>query len=94
MNKTIKTRTKNKIAKIVSNKRKIRRFLFNRDGTGCFYCNTRLNFETATIDHLIPKSQGGSDNLDNLVLACHECNIGKGAKSLNEFIGSKLKVVV
>jgi 5-methylcytosine-specific restriction endonuclease McrA len=85
--------TKNKIAKIVGNKRRIRRFLFNRDGTKCFYCNVKLNFETATIDHLIPKSQGGSDNLDNLVLACHGCNINKGSKSLDEFIGNKFKAV-
>lgn len=34
----------------------------------------------ATVDHVIPRAKGGSDDLENLVLACHKCNLDKGAK--------------
>jgi 5-methylcytosine-specific restriction endonuclease McrA len=33
----------------------------------------------ATIDHVIPLSRGGKDHIDNLALACRECNERKGA---------------
>lgn len=32
----------------------------------------------ATFDHVIPRSRGGSDHLDNLVLSCYPCNSAKG----------------
>lgn len=38
---------------------------------------------TATVDHLVPKSAGGSNDLDNLVIACHPCNTGRGAGRKN-----------
>lgn len=38
-----------------------------------------------TVDHVIPVSRGGSHDLDNLVLACHNCNSRKGVKSYEEF---------
>lgn len=34
----------------------------------------------ATIDHVVPLSRGGTDDLDNLVLACNVCNARKGAR--------------
>ena len=34
--------------------------------------------DMATEDHIILKSDGGSDKLENLVLACHECNERRG----------------
>jgi 5-methylcytosine-specific restriction endonuclease McrA len=42
----------------------------------CEYCHSpeRSSSDTFTIDHLIPKSFGGSDELDNLALACRRCN--------------------
>ena len=42
----------------------------------CEYCHSpeRLSANRFTIDHLIPRSLGGSDKLDNLALACRRCN--------------------
>ena len=48
-------------------------------GTACAYCGIQDNLEW---EHVIPKSRGGSDNIDNLVLACRECNAAKGTKDV------------
>ncbi len=48
--------------------------LMIRDGKRCFYCDLELAPETATVEHLLPRSCGGSDDLANLALACRPCN--------------------
>ena len=35
----------------------------------------------ATRDHVIPSSKGGGDELDNLVMACHDCNVERGNRN-------------
>lgn len=40
------------------------------------------DFELMTIDHVIPKSKGGLDRLNNLVPSCNRCNTKKGSKLL------------
>ena len=42
----------------------------------CEYCHSpeRLSANRFTVDHIIPKSLGGTDNIDNLALACRRCN--------------------
>lgn len=44
----------------------------------CSYCGEPLTEETATMDHVIPRHLGGTDDVDNLTLACEKCNRGKG----------------
>jgi len=54
--------------------------IFRRDGFRCFYCGTRGNETTGaglTIDHVIPEALGGTDDPENLVSACGDCNAGK-----------------
>jgi hypothetical protein len=48
----------------------------------CEYCHTseRWQYVRFTIDHVIPLSRGGSDNPDNLALACFHCNRRKADK--------------
>ncbi len=48
----------------------------------CWYCGC---FEISTVDHVVPKSKGGSDDLDNLVLCCKSCNSKKQDLSVHEF---------
>ena len=65
------------------NKRKNR--LIVRDGSRCFYCRVEFLPRNLTEDHLVPRKKGGTDHLDNLVLACGHCNSRKGSKSLDAF---------
>lgn len=48
----------------------------------CSYCNTPLTYKTATIDHIIPIYDGGTDKKSNLCLACKQCNRDKGHKRM------------
>lgn len=52
--------------------------IFMRDQYKCFYCNYAGTPETLTVDHIIPKSKGGTSSPDNLITSCKRCN---GAKS-------------
>jgi 5-methylcytosine-specific restriction endonuclease McrA len=58
-----------------------RRELLRRDGHKCQYCGTG---KSLTIDHVIPRSRGGSHTWDNVVIACEKCNGRKGDKYLSE----------
>jgi 5-methylcytosine-specific restriction endonuclease McrA len=55
-----------------------RRNLFRRDRSACQYCGARPGAGELTIDHVVPRSQGGVSSWENCVLACLDCN---GAKS-------------
>lgn len=55
--------------------------IFLRDGYKCCYC---LSTRNLTIDHIIPKSEGGKNTWENLVSCCHKCNARKGNKMLYE----------
>ncbi len=48
----------------------------------CEYCKTssKLTGMPLTMEHIQPKSLGGSDDLINLAAACYRCNEFKGAK--------------
>lgn len=51
----------------------------------CAYCGTPLTEETMTIDHIVPKVQGGTKALTNCYAACKRCNSLKSNKSLKHF---------
>lgn len=57
----------------------------------CAYCENIC--EVATIDHLTPKSKGGTNRQENLVVACLECNQLKGDKILENLSSLKLMPV-
>ena len=59
----------------------LRQQVLERDDYVCVYCNG-ANGEATTVDHVVPKAQGGTDELSNLVAACLKCNARKGAQSL------------
>jgi len=59
-----------------------RRNLLHRDNYTCQYCSDRRH--DLTIDHIIPKSRGGTDTWDNVVAACLKCNVKKGDRTPKE----------
>ena len=61
-----------------------RKNVWIRDNRKCFYCGKVLEYEHATLDHVIPKYKGGKDKWNNLVISCQKCNNNKGHKYLKE----------
>lgn len=53
-----------------------------RDRFTCRYCGRCAPEVVLEVDHVHPRSEGGSNDEDNLVSACHDCNSGKGATLL------------
>mgnify|MGYP002813225513 FL=1 len=52
----------------------------------CTYCHTKISRRVPpTIDHIVPLSRGGTNDLQNLTIACRSCNARKGTKSFSEF---------
>lgn len=58
--------------------------VLRRDGYSCQYCGEAAPNVTLHIDHVVPKALGGSDNPDNLVTACRDCNVGKASTRPDE----------
>ena len=61
----------------------IREYLLEKWGRKCSYCG-KVDCQLE-IEHIIPKSRGGSDRVSNLALACHDCNTKKGTQTAVEF---------
>lgn len=57
-----------------------RRGVLRRDGHRCAYCQSHAS----TIDHVVPRSRGGSDTWENLVACCLKCNNIKGDRTPQE----------
>lgn len=51
-----------------------------KDGGVCAKCGKILLLEKTTIDHLIPKYRGGTDEISNLIPMCKHCNKQKGSR--------------
>jgi len=60
--------------------KKLKNRVFKRDHGKCVYCGCAVshNDPERTLDHVIPKSKGGSNRMWNLVLSCKTCNRDKG----------------
>ena len=58
-----------------------RQNIFKRDGFQCQYCAKK---EHLTLDHVVPKTKGGSSTWENLTTACNRCNARKGGQTPKE----------
>lgn len=68
----------------------VREYLLEKWGRKCAYCgkeNVPLE-----VEHIQPKSRGGSNRVSNLALACHECNEKKGSQDLRDFLKKKPEI--
>lgn len=57
--------------------------ILKRDDFTCQYCGKKTPEVILEVDHVIPKSKNGSDDPENLVTSCFDCNRGKGAELLD-----------
>lgn len=70
-----------------------RQKVFSKTNYKCAYCGKALNMQIEpdsfscdyAIDHVVPKSKGGTNALENLLPCCKSCNSSKGTKSLEAF---------
>jgi 5-methylcytosine-specific restriction endonuclease McrA len=58
-----------------------RRNIFKRDKFVCQYCGEQPGTDALTIDHVVPRAQGGESRWDNCVLACIDCNHRKADRT-------------
>jgi 5-methylcytosine-specific restriction endonuclease McrA len=71
-----------------------RRNIFARDGNHCQYCGKKFPTSELSLDHVLPRSQGGKATWENLVCACTRCNIRKGGRTPQEAGIKLIKVPV
>ncbi|WP_092084165.1 HNH endonuclease [Bradyrhizobium brasilense] len=76
--------------------------VYNRENGRCFYCDVVVSLaarkwlqsnhprarvlNAATFDHIIPRSRGGADSVDNGVCACVSCNEARGDRPAVDFL--------
>lgn len=61
-----------------------RRNLYARDANRCQYCGRRFSTSELSLDHVIPRSRGGTNTWDNVVCCCLDCNVRKGGRTPRE----------
>jgi len=57
-----------------------KRAIWNRANYICHWCFKKMTESEATVDHVIPRSYGGSSDNSNLVASCKDCNQERGRK--------------
>jgi 5-methylcytosine-specific restriction endonuclease McrA len=69
----------------------VREYLLEKWNRKCAYCGaTDTQLE---IEHIKPKSKGGSDRVSNLAIACHDCNQAKGNLEIEQFLSGNLDIL-
>lgn len=77
--------------------RRLRNKLWADNNGCCHYCqkmtflpaqvhDSQNKHNLATLDHIIVRARGGTDDLENLVLACYECNQYRGVMNYEDFV--------
>jgi len=65
----------------------VREYLLEKWGRCCAYCDKKD--VPLQIEHVHPKTRGGSNRVSNLTLACTPCNTDKGARDVREFLSDQ-----
>ena len=65
--------------------------VFKRDSFKCQYCGKSAPDVVLEVDHIIPVSKGGDNDISNLITACFDCNRGKRDKKLTDKQSAKLQ---
>jgi hypothetical protein len=65
----------------------VRQYLLEKWGRRCAYCDKEN--VPLEVEHIVPKSRGGTDRVSNLTLSCRSCNLEKGNRSIEEFLSHR-----
>jgi 5-methylcytosine-specific restriction endonuclease McrA len=69
----------------------VREYLLEKWERRCAYCG--ITDVPLNVEHICPRSRGGSDRVSNLCLACRRCNEAKGARAIEDFLRAKPDVL-
>jgi len=58
-----------------------RRNIYARDSSRCQYCGKKFSTSDLSLDHVIPRSQGGKTTWENIVCCCLTCHVKKGGRT-------------
>lgn len=61
-----------------------RRTIYRRDGYKCQYCGKSKSTTELSLDHVVPRCQGGLTTWENIVVACTDCNSRKAGRTPDE----------
>lgn len=65
----------------------VREYLLQKWSRQCTYCGTKNT--PLQIEHIHPKSKGGTNRISNLCIACESCNTSKGTQDIKDFLSGK-----
>lgn len=66
--------------------------VFARDNFTCQYCGRKPPEVELVIDHIVPLCKGGTNDINNLITACQDCNLGKGTMTIQANIQPEISV--
>ncbi|ULB46584.1 RNA-guided endonuclease IscB [Limnospira fusiformis KN01] len=69
----------------------VREYLLEKWGRTCAYCGAQNVL--LEVEHIQPRSKGGSDRVSNLTMACHSCNQAKGNGDIRDFLSGQPDVL-
>ena len=69
----------------------LRAAVLHRDGNKCVYCKRSGKRQQLELDHIVPRSNGGTNRYDNLVAACRPCNQKRGNQPIEQWLKRRPK---
>lgn len=71
----------------------VRKIVYAKDQGRCYLCGNPVDEETFEVEHKVPVAKGGTNNLDNMYVACHECNTMKNSMFFDDFMQKITEIV-
>src|SRR5215510_9549764 len=65
--------------------------LIERDGPSCVWCGRELWRRDLTLEHVVPRSQGGHATPENALVACRACNRRRGSRPVDAYVRDLLR---